>query len=161
MMHLSISAKSKMKFDLSQLSLDHKSQPIDEDGFVGLAGFRQALRRFLTFSEAAATSAGVTTQQYQAMLAIRASRKRALAIKDLAEELLLRPNGAVQLVDRLEGLGMVRRDAGQRDRRVVIVSLTKLGERVIAVLAAEHLAELVRQRPLLTELLRRLKSMTA
>ena len=56
---------------------------------------------------------------------------------------------------------MVRRDAGQRDRRVVIVSLTKLGERVIAVLAAEHLAELVRQRPLLTESLRRLKSMTA
>lgn len=149
-----------MKFDLSQLSLDPNSPPIDEDGFVGLAGFRQALRRFLTFSEAAATSAGITTKQYQAMLAIRASRKRALAIGELAEELLLKPNGAVQLVDRLEGLGMASRHAGLRDRRVVLVSLTALGERVIAVLAAEHMVELVRQRPLLTGSLRRLKSMT-
>jgi DNA-binding MarR family transcriptional regulator len=149
-----------MKFDLSQLNFDAQSPPIDEDGYVGLAGVRQALRRFLNFSEVAATSAGITTQQYQAMLAVRASRKRALAIKDLAEELLIKPNGAVQLVDRLEAIGMVRRDTGARDRRVVIVSLTDLGDRVIAVLAADHMAELLRYRPLLVESLRRLKSMT-
>ena len=151
----------QMKFDLSQLTLDADTPPIDEDGYVGLAGVRQALRKFLNFSEAAATSAGITTQQYQAMLAIRASRNRALAMRDLAEELLIKPNGAVQLVDRLEAIGMVRRDAGPNDRRVVLVSLTDLGERVIAVLAAEHMAELLRHRPLLVESLRRLKSMTA
>jgi DNA-binding MarR family transcriptional regulator len=150
----------EMKFDLSQLSLDVDTPPIDEDGYVGLAGVRRALRRFLSFSEVAATSAGITTQQYQAMLAIRASRKRALAMRDLAEELLIKPNGAVQLVDRLEAIGMVRRDVGTRDRRVVLVSLTGLGERVIAVLAAEHVAELLHHRPLLVESLRRLKSMT-
>ena len=149
-----------MKFDLSQLNLDAQSSPIDEDGFVGLAGVRRALRRFLSFSEAAATSAGITTQQYQAMLAIRASRERALAIKDLAEELLIKPNGAVQLVNRLEAIGMVRRDMDARDRRVVFVSLTDPGNRVIAILAADHMAELLRYRPLLVESLRRLKSMT-
>lgn len=68
--------------------------------------------------------------------------------------------GAVQLVDRLEAIGMVRRDTGVHDRRVVIVSLTDLGDRVIAVLAADHMAELLRYRPLLVESLRRLKSMT-
>jgi len=147
-----------MKLDLSQLNLDTQSAPIDEDGYFGLAGVRRALRQFLSFSEVAATSAGITTQQYQAMLAIRASRKRRLAIKDLAEELLIKPNGAVQLVDRLEVAGMVRRDPDDTDRRVVAVSLTELGDRVIAVLAAEHMAELVRHRPLLVESLRRLKS---
>jgi DNA-binding MarR family transcriptional regulator len=149
-----------MKFDVSQLNLDAQSSPIDEDGFVGLAGVRRALRRFLSFSEATATSAGITTQQYQAMLAIRASNERALAIKELAEELLIKPNGAVQLVDRLEAIGMVRRDTDARDRRVVFVSLTDLGNRVIAILAADHMAELLRYRPLLVESLRRLKSMT-
>jgi DNA-binding MarR family transcriptional regulator len=93
------------------------------------------------------------------MLAIRASRKRALAMKDLAEEMLIRPNGAVQLVDRLETIGMVRRDSDDRDRRVVVVSLTELGNRVIAVLAADHTAELVRHRSLLVESLRRLRSL--
>jgi DNA-binding MarR family transcriptional regulator len=149
-----------MKFDLSQLNLSNPSPPIDEDGYAGLAGVRRALRQFLSFSEVAATSAGITTQQYQAMLAIRASRERALAMKDLADELLIKPHGAVQLVDRLEVIGMVRRDSNDRDRRVVVVSLTELGQRVIAVLAAEHMAELVAHRPLLVESLRRLKSMT-
>jgi DNA-binding MarR family transcriptional regulator len=158
MMHLS-KMPVKMKFDPSQLDLDTRSVPVDEDGFVGLAGVRRALRQFLRFSESAATSAGITTQQYQAMLAIRASRKRALAMKDLAEEMLIRPNGAVQLVDRLETIGMVRRDSDDRDRRVVVVSLTELGNRVIAVLAADHTAELVRHRSLLVESLRRLRSL--
>jgi DNA-binding MarR family transcriptional regulator len=158
MMHLS-KMPAKMKFDPSQLDLDTRSVPVDEDGFVGLAGVRRALRQFLRFSESAATSAGITTQQYQAMLAIRASRKRALAMKDLAEEMLIRPNGAVQLVDRLETIGMVRRDPDDRDRRVVVVSLTELGNRVIAVLAADHTAELVRHRSLLVESLRRLRSL--
>ena len=133
-------------------------EPVTEDDFVALAGFRLALRRFLSFSETAVSSEGVTTQQYQAMLAIRAHRKQELSVKDLAGELMLKPNGAVQLVDRLEAIGMVRRRAAPADRRSVLISLTALGNRVIAVLAAEHLAELARQRPLLAESLRHLKS---
>ena len=38
--------------------------------YAGLAGFRFALRRFLAFSEAVTSAAGVTSSQYQAMLVI-------------------------------------------------------------------------------------------
>jgi len=92
------------------------------------------------------------------MLAIRANPDREMSIKTLADEMMLRPNGAVQMVDRLEALGMVARNSSQDDRRSVLVTLTRLGNRVIKVLAAEHVSELIRQRPLLVESLRRLKA---
>ena len=147
-----------MKIDLAHLTGAEALEPLDDDTFAGLAGFRSALRRFLSVSESAVKSAGVTAQQYQAMLAIRATAAQELSIQGLAQELMLKPNGAVQLVDRLEGIGMVQRRVAPEDRRSVLVTLTQLGHQVVGVLAAEHLDELVRQRPLLEESLRRLKS---
>ena len=81
-------------------------------------------------------------------------------MKALAKEMMLKPNGAVQLVDRLEALGMVQRRSVSDDRRRVLITLTRLGNQLVEVLAAEHSAELVRQRPLLVESLRRLTSIT-
>lgn len=147
-----------MKLDLANLTSTDALEPLDDEAFAGLAGFRFALRQFLGFSEAALKSAGVTTQQYQAMLAIRATPEQELSIQGLAQQLMLKPNGAVQMVDRLESIGMVQRRVAPEDRRSVLVTLTQLGDRVVGVLAAEHLDELVRQRPLLVESLRRLKS---
>jgi len=147
-----------VKLDLAHLSATDALEPLDDEAFAGLAGFRFALRQFLGFSEAAVKSAGVTAQQYQAMLAIRATPEQELSIQGLAQQLMLRPNGAVQMVDRLESIGMLQRRVAPEDRRSVLVTLTRLGDRVIGVLAAEHLYELVRHRPLLVESLRRLKS---
>jgi DNA-binding MarR family transcriptional regulator len=147
-----------VKLDLANLTSTDALEPLDDEAFAGLAGFRFALRQFLGFSEAALKSAGVTTQQYQAMLAIRATPEQELSIQGLAQQLMLKPNGAVQMVDRLESIGMVQRRVAPEDRRSVLVTLTQLGDRVVGVLAAEHLDELVRQRPLLVESLRRLKS---
>ena len=151
-----VSRASPVKVDFSHFTAD----PLHEDDFVGLAGFRFALRRFLNFSEAAVKSAGITSQQYQTMLAIRASADQELSMKALAKEMMLKPNGAVQLVDRLEALGMVQRRSVSDDRRRVLITLTRLGNQLVEVLAAEHSAELVRQRPLLVESLRRLTSIT-
>lgn len=39
--------------------------------YDGLAGFRLAMRRFLSLSDAALAKADVTSQQYQAMLVIK------------------------------------------------------------------------------------------
>lgn len=124
--------------------------------YKGLAGFRHALRRFLAFSDVAAQSAGVTSQQYQAMLAIAASNNDALTMKELAEEMLLKPNGAVQLIDRLEGLGLVRRTASDEDRRHVLLTLTSEGEARLRSLARQHRTELIRHKQLLIESLERL-----
>lgn len=127
--------------------------------YVGLAGFRSALRRFLAFSEVALRTAGVTSQQYQAMLAIAASPKGSLTMKALAEEMLLRPNGAVQLVDRLEAIGLVDRVQSNIDRRNVALTLSPRGVGMIKVLASEHRRELLKHSALLLESLRRLNEM--
>lgn len=124
--------------------------------YEGLAGFRLALRKFLAFSEAALRSASVTSQQYQAMLAIAASPGETLTMKALASELMLKPNGAVQLVDRLEALGLVVRSASDADRRSVLLSLTTAGALKLRQLARQHRAELLEHRELLVESLERL-----
>ena len=131
---------------------------MSRENYVDLANFRLALRRFLAFSDVAVGAVGITSQQYQALLAIKASAEEALAVKDLAEQMLLAPNGAVQLIDRLEAQKLVARRELQADRRVVMVSLTEQGEATLEQLAIDHIAELVRQKRLLAESLRRLKA---
>jgi len=127
--------------------------------YVGLAGFRSALRKFLAFSEVAAGTAGVTTQQYQAMLSIAASDDGSLSMKELASEMLLRPNGAVQLVDRLEGARLVTRTQSTTDRRKVSLSLSPRGQETLKALATEHRRELLKHSGLLLESLKRLEQM--
>jgi len=131
---------------------------MERKDYVELANFRLALRRFLAFSEAAVGTVGITSQQYQALLAIKASPEESLAIKELAAELLVAPHGAVQLVDRLEDQGLVARRSLDTDLRVVLIGLTAKGDQVVETLATDHMGELLRQRPLLAESLRRLRA---
>jgi DNA-binding MarR family transcriptional regulator len=132
---------------------------LDLERYRGLAGFRFALRRFLAASEAISRSGGITQQQYQAMLAVKTWPSEAMTVKDLAEQLLLTHHGAVQLVDRLVRVGLAARSHSLVDRRNVILQLTPDGAALMDTLAARHLDELLRQEPLLTKSLRRLKKM--
>jgi DNA-binding MarR family transcriptional regulator len=116
--------------------------------YAELAGFRRALREFLHFSEAAAAQAGLSSRHYQAMLFLRASAEvREVTINDLAGELLIKHNSAVELVDRLVGERLVARKPARIDRRKVELRLTARGRRVLAKLAAVHRAELARIGP--------------
>ena len=130
--------------------------PIDRQRYLGLANFRYAVRRFLAASERISAESGITTQQYQAMLAIAAAAEP-LAMKDLAEDLLLQPHAAVQMVDRLQKLGLAERRASPTDGRSVLLVLTDEGEALLEELAARHLDEMLKQEPKLTEALRQLK----
>lgn len=130
--------------------------PIDRQRYLGLANFRYAVRRFLAASERISAESGITTQQYQAMLAIGAAAEP-LAMKDLAEDLMLQPHAAVQMVDRLQKLELAERRASPLDGRVVLVALTDKGEALLDGLAERHLAEILTQEPRLTEALRRLR----
>jgi DNA-binding MarR family transcriptional regulator len=130
---------------------------LDEEQFAGLAGFRLALRRFVAASEAINREAGVTQQQYQAMLAIKTRTAEAMPMKELAEQLLLTHHAAVQLVNRLAKAGLAARSPSNEDRRSVLLTLTPAGEGLLDVLAGKHLEEMQRQEPLLTRSLRRLK----
>jgi DNA-binding MarR family transcriptional regulator len=133
---------------------------LDDQHLQGLADFRVAMRRFLAASEAISRSGRVTQQQYQAMLAVRTWKvDGGMAIKDLSETLLLTHHAAVQLVNRLTKAGLAVRAPSRADRRSVLVRLTPGGEALLEKLAALHLAEMLRQEPLLSESLRGLRSL--
>lgn len=134
---------------------------LDAERMEGLAGFRYALRRFLSASEQISRAAGVTQQQYQAMLAIRSKPEGAMSMKELAEQLLLTHHAAVQLVDRLGKAGLAERERSAEDRRSVRLKLTSHGDALVDQLAGQHLEEILRQEPLLSRSLRQLKKIGA
>jgi DNA-binding MarR family transcriptional regulator len=79
---------------------------LHKSDYEALAAFRHALRRFVAFSAEAARAAGLTPQQHQALLAIKgAPGRESLTVGEIAAHLLIRPNSAVELVDRLAELG--------------------------------------------------------
>lgn len=118
--------------------------------YARLAAFRHELRGFLRFSEAAAAVAGLTAQHYQAMLVLRACPEgECVTIADLARQLLIKHNSAVELVDRLMEEGLVAREVSRADRRKVELHLTPGGRLMLAKLAAMHHRELRRIGPLM------------
>jgi DNA-binding MarR family transcriptional regulator len=72
------------------------------------------------------------------------------SIGDLAQQLLIKHNSAVELVDRLVEEKLVVREPSRADRRKVELRLTGRGRQVLAKLAAMHRAELERLGPFLT-----------
>lgn len=115
-----------------------------------LASFRHALRGFLRFSEAAAAEEGLTSQHYQAMLILRGwPDGKPISINDLAQQLLIKHNSAVGLVDRLANERLVVREASTVDRRKVELRLSARGRQVLAKLAAMHRDELRRIGPVM------------
>ena len=116
--------------------------------YAQLAAWRRALRTFLRFSEGAAAEVGLGAQQYQAMLVVRGwAEARPLTIGDLAEQLYIKHNTAVSLVDRLVQRGLMTRTVSSADRRKVELALTTRGRTVLATLAALHRRELQRLGP--------------
>jgi DNA-binding MarR family transcriptional regulator len=128
--------------------------PLPNADYLRLATFRSALRRFLHFSEMEAARFGLSGQQYQALLAVRALREgERVTINDLARHLVIKHNSAVGLVDRLAGQDLLRRKAIAEDRRKVELCLTTKGRRVLARLAGVHRAELRRTAPVMGKVL--------
>jgi len=126
----------------------------DVVNYAALARFRYELRKFQAFSKAAATTAGLTSQQHQALLAIRGfSDQGPVSVGDLAEFLLIRPHTAVELVDRMTRLELLARVVDDSDGRRVLVKLTKEGERRLQKLSQTNLKELRAIGPTLTRML--------
>ena len=97
---------------------------------------------------------GLTPQQHQALLAIRA--ENSLTIGELADRLLLRPHSVTGLADRLARLDLIVRQPSTVDRRRTELALTDTGTEMLRRLSEDHHAELRRLRPLLSDLLARL-----
>lgn len=113
--------------------------------FETLSHFRYQLRRFLRFSEEVTRDFGITHLQYLMMLHIKGFKGREWAtIGELAELLQSHHHGVVSLVSRCEKLGLVYRQKGVADKRVIEVHLTTAGEKAVAKLARMHRDELLK-----------------
>ncbi len=90
-----------------------------------------------------ARSVGLEPQQYLMLLAIRGLPEGSeAAIQTIAERLALKHHSAVELIDRLETHGYVRRTRSRDDRRRVFVTLLPRGERLLELVARNRISEL-------------------
>ena len=110
-----------------------------------LAEFRFQLRQFLSFSEVASERHGIQAQQYQLLQVVAAAPAgQPASVSYLADRMVLRHNSTVELVDRAERAGLVRRHTDERDLRRSIIKLTPVGEQLLRSMVAEHIGELER-----------------
>ncbi len=117
--------------------------PLSIADYRALAEFRYRLRCFLHFSERAAREAGLEPQQHQLLLALKGLPAGGRAtVGLLAERLQLRHHSAVELIDRTERRGLVRRGRDPDDHRQVVVRLTPRSEQLLPRLARAHRLEL-------------------
>jgi DNA-binding MarR family transcriptional regulator len=131
-----------------------KSHNLTQADYRRLAEFRYLLRKFLDFSETAAEQAGVTAQQHQALLAIKAHADvQPMTTGAFAERLCIRHHSAVGLLDRLVSKDLIRRRIGKGDRRQVLIELSPAAEDILRGLTVVHRQELRRLAPLLLSLL--------
>lgn len=118
-------------------------QRLTDEQFRSLFVFRYALRRFLLRSTESAARVGLTSQQHQLLLILRACPGRtAPSIREVAEYLLVRHHSAVELIARVEAMGLVTRHPDPSDQRIVRLELTPRGQDRIEEMAPTHLEEL-------------------
>jgi DNA-binding MarR family transcriptional regulator len=121
-----------------------KSVPgeITTQEYRALAELRYRIRHFLGQGDTVARTAGLEPQQYVLLLTIRGlPLGEEATIRTLAERLALKHHSTVELVDRMELHGYVRRNRGREDRRRVVVSLLSKGERLLEEVARQRIEE--------------------
>jgi DNA-binding MarR family transcriptional regulator len=118
--------------------------PLSPDDYEALANFRYAMRKFLSFSRRALkTEAQLTPEQYEALLALKVfSKESGVTIGQLSERLQVKHHTAVSLVNRMEEVGLVRREPNEADRREVFVRMTPTGSQILGQVAVLHRQEL-------------------
>lgn len=116
---------------------------ITTDEYRALAELRYRIRHFLSEGDSVARAVGLEPQQYLLLLTIRGlPQGQEATIRALAERLALKHHSAVELIDRLETNGYVRRSRLRDDRRRVLVSLLPRGERILEQVARHRIGEL-------------------
>ena len=121
---------------------------LSDDDYWRLLEFRTAIRKFLKYSKTQAAKLGLTPTQHQLLLAIRGHRPHGgPTIGDVAKCLLIKHHSAVELVDRAEQSGLVKRRQDPDDQRVVRLALTRSGASKLERISIANLAEVGRLGP--------------
>ncbi|HTT32839.1 MAG TPA: MarR family transcriptional regulator [Methylomirabilota bacterium] len=118
-------------------------KPITTAEYQALAELRYRIRKFVREGDGVATASGLEPQQYLLLLMIRGIPEgQEATVRTLAERLALKHHSVVELIDRLEAHGYVRRNRSREDRRSVLVSLLPRGEKMLEQVAQHRISEL-------------------
>jgi DNA-binding MarR family transcriptional regulator len=136
----------------------NKPTPLTGSEYVALAEFRYQLRRYLRYMEEEARANGQHPQQYQLLLAIKGlPPPRIPTVSVLAERMQMNHNSLVELADRCEKRGFIRRiRSSPADRRRVTLAITAAGEAMMRQQASASRQELQTIGPILVESLQKL-----
>jgi len=119
------------------------AEKIAQNEYRALAELRYRIRRFLQEGDATTRQAGLEPQQYLLLLAIRGlPTSQEASISALAERLSLRHHSTVELIDRMEARGYVKRVRDREDRRQVLISLEPRGEKLLEQVVQQRIIEL-------------------
>ncbi len=111
--------------------------------YQALAELRYRIRKFLREGDTVASESGLEPQQYLLLLMIRGIPDgQEATVSNLAERLVLKHHSVVELIDRMETHGYVRRSRSREDRRSVLVSLLPRGEKLLEQVAQHRVGEL-------------------
>lgn len=100
---------------------------MSRDELQRAAAFRTALRQFLARTNEVAASAGLTSQRYDLLLAIKTGNDETSTVSELVKRLSLPQPAVTELVKRAEEAGLIQRSVGE-DRRVSVLRLTPAAE---------------------------------
>jgi MarR family transcriptional regulator, organic hydroperoxide resistance regulator len=108
---------------------DHESEPIEPTERLGRSfkGAMAAVRRLR--GRESHQHDGLSDAQYSLLFCLRT--RAALPMSELAEVAELSPASTTEMLDGLAAAGLVARQRSQRDRRVVLTSLTEHGRELV------------------------------
>lgn len=133
---------------------------LDDAEYQAIGDFRRALREFLAFSDRAAREHGLTSQQHQALLAIRAhGAPEPMSVGELADCLLIRNHSALELIGRLVERGLVARRESEEDRRRVLLSLLPEGAILLEQISLLNMGEYGPMADSLSKVVRRARAL--
>jgi DNA-binding MarR family transcriptional regulator len=125
-----------------------------------LAEFRYVLRQFVQFSETVAAQFDIQPQQHQLLLQIAGAPEGiSPTVAYVAERLGLRHNSAVELVNRCQDAGLLRRGQDPFDLRKVVLRPTAKGSDLLDKLSDCHAQELNVLGPRLIQSLKQVQAM--
>lgn len=122
------------------------SPTFDDDRFtrfgILVEGFQRVSR---ALDQSLKANCGLSLAWFEVLLRLGRSPDHTLMMSELAAELGVTSGAVTRLIDRMSAAGLVKREAGDQDRRVQWARLTSVGVKSLEVAAEVHLADLDRE----------------
>jgi DNA-binding MarR family transcriptional regulator len=97
---------------------------------LAITSIMRAQQLLLAEVDAIVKPYGLTFARYEALVLLTFSRKGALPLSKIGERLQVHPTSVTNIIDRLEGAGLVVRRPNPRDGRGILAEITERGREI-------------------------------